>query len=176
MEMTPNLRATRFSQLKPGELFLFPDDSVYAVALAAADPVEGEMVMIPLGPARERAGRLSNPVQMSVLSLGNDYELRLPAQPAGWSSEAPAADRLCCILSLYGPEPVGKTPYLRATFGAPQAEFKFCYVDVRNGQILTSREQRPSPYITPGGISGYAVEWSLLTRETKPRVILSYPA
>lgn len=79
--MTPNLRATRFSQLKPGELFLFPDDSVYAVALAAADPVEGEMVMIPLGPAREKAGRLANPVQMSVLSLGNDYELRLPAQP-----------------------------------------------------------------------------------------------
>ena len=37
MEMTPNLRATRFSQLKPGELFLFPDDSVYAVVLAAAD-------------------------------------------------------------------------------------------------------------------------------------------
>jgi hypothetical protein len=35
--MTPNLRATRFSQLKPGELFLFTDDSVYAVALAAAD-------------------------------------------------------------------------------------------------------------------------------------------
>jgi len=174
--MTPNFKATRFSQLKAGDLFLFPDQSGFAVALAAADPVEGEIVMITLGPAPEKAGRLTTGPQENVLSLGNDYELRLPSHPAGWSVEAPPADRLCFVLSSHGPEPSGQTPYLRAMFGATQTGFRFCYLDVKTGRILAFASQWPSPYVTPGGICGFAVEWSLLTKETKPRVILSYPA
>ena len=51
MDITPVLTTTRFSQLKPGELFIFPNDTASAVALAVADPArDGDMVMIPLGP------------------------------------------------------------------------------------------------------------------------------
>jgi hypothetical protein len=54
MEITsPTLRATRFSQLKPGELFMFALKSASAVALAAADPTkDGDMVMAPLSHAK----------------------------------------------------------------------------------------------------------------------------
>jgi hypothetical protein len=176
MNITPQFRATRFSQLQPGELFLFPDGSVFAVALTAMDPVEGDMVMIPLGPAPEKAGCLTTGPQVNVLSLGTDYELRLPSDPARWFATAPPPDRLCFVVSAHGPEPSGQTVYLRAMFGAAQAGFRFCYVDVKTGRVLANPDQRPSPYPPPGGICGFAVEWSLLTKETKPRIILSYPA
>jgi hypothetical protein len=176
MEMTPNFKATRFSQLKAGELFLFPDDSGFGVALAAADPVEEDMVMIPLGPAPEKAGRLTRGPQENVLSFGNDYQLRLPCHPAGWAVDAPPADRLCFVLSSHGPEPSGQTLYLRATFGPTQPGLRFCYVDVKTGRILAFTNRWPPQYVPLGGICGYAVQWSLLTNETKPRVILSYPA
>lgn len=175
MEITPNFRATRFSQLRPGELFLFRDGSAFAIALTAMDAVEEERVMIPLGPAQEKAGRLIQGSQENLLSLGTEYELRLPCHPSGWSAKAPPPDRLCFLLSAHAGQPSGQSVYLRAMFGAPEAGFRFCYVDIKTGGILTISDAQPSPYVTPGGICGYAIEWSLLTKETEPRVILSYP-
>jgi len=131
--------------------------------------------MIPLGPAPETAGRLTRGPQENVLSLGNDYELRLPSHPAGWSVEAPGTDRLCFVLSSHGQAPSAQSLYLRAMFGAPQIGFRFCYVDVRTGGVLAFTNRWPSQYVELGGICGYAVQWSLLTKETKPRLILSHP-
>src|ERR1700736_1566371 len=88
MEITPALKATRFSQLKPGELFMFANKSSSAVALVAADPTrDGDMIMIPLGPElpRENIARIFDSRQMDVLSFGTDYDVRLPADPRGWS-------------------------------------------------------------------------------------------
>jgi hypothetical protein len=78
----PNFRATRFAQLKPGELFLVSIDSRYEVARAAADPYEGDRVAVLLGPGRERAGHIAGGIQANVLSLGSEYELRLPTAPS----------------------------------------------------------------------------------------------
>jgi hypothetical protein len=105
VNITPVLTATRFSQLKPGELFIFPDDAASRVALAAADPArDGDMVMIPLGPglSREKVARIAYPRQMDVLSFGTDYEIRLPAEAGGWSVDVPPAEKVCFVLSAQG--------------------------------------------------------------------------
>jgi hypothetical protein len=172
MDITPVLTATRFSQLKPGELFIFPDDTASGVALAATDPArDGDMVMIPLGPglSREKVARVMDPRQMDVLSFGTDYEVRLPAEPGGWSVDVPPVEKVCFVLSA-------ESLYLRANYDANSARFKACYVDMKDGRILASSKRINSEFLTPRNISGYAAEWSLLTKETEPRVILSYSA
>lgn len=175
MEITPALRATRFSQLKAGELFIFPNGPASAVALAAADPTrDGDMVMIPLGPGLrpEMVARIMEPQHSDVLSFGTDYEVRLPAAPRGWSIEMPPAEKPCFILTA---GPSDQKLFLRANF-SPDAEFRPCYIDMKEGRILASASQLRPAFLIPPNIFGYAVEWALLTRESKPRVILSYPA
>jgi hypothetical protein len=132
-------------------------------------------VAVLLGPGRERAGRIAGGIQANVLSLGSEYELRLPAAPSGWSADEPTRDELCFALSAYGRDGSEQTLFLRAMFLVPPQALLLCYVDLRSGQILVDREQR-APYIAPSGISGYAIEWSLFTKENEPRLILSYPA
>jgi hypothetical protein len=174
MEVTPTLKATRFSQLKPGELFMFANKSSSGVALAAADPTrDGEMVMIPLGPELplEIIVRILDSQQMDVLSFGTDYEVRLPADPRGWSIQAPPAEKPCFVLAAGLSEP---KLFLRANF-SPDAEFRPCYIDIREGRILASTSQLRPAFLTPPSIFGYAVDWAILTKETEPRVILSYP-
>ncbi len=169
MDITPVLTTTRFSQLKPGELFIFPNDTASAVALAVADPTrDGDMVMIPLGPAlpREMVARIADPPRMDVLSFGTDYEVRLPAGPAGWSVDVPPAEPPCFVLFAQG-------LYLRANFDPNPAGFKACYVGMKDGRILASGKRIDSAFVTPRGISGYAAKWALLTKEREPRVILS---
>ena len=50
MEITPNLKVTRFALLDAGDLFICHGDEAF-FAIAAKDPTEdGEKVMVPLGP------------------------------------------------------------------------------------------------------------------------------
>lgn len=98
----------------------------------------------------------------------------LPTAPSGWSADEPARDELCFTLSAYGREGSEQTLFLRAMFVVAPQGFLPCYIDVRSGQILVGRERR-GPYIAPNGICGYAIEWSLFTKENEQRLILSYP-
>jgi hypothetical protein len=169
VNITPVLTATRFSQLKPGELFIFASETASAVALTVADPTsDGDVFMVPLGPAapREMVARIVAPRQMDVLSFGTDYEVRLPADPAGWSVDVPPAEKLCFVLCAQG-------LYLRANFDPNPAGFKACYVDMKDGRILASADRIDSAFLIPRGISGYAIEWTLLTKESEPRAILA---
>ena len=173
MEITPDFTAKRFSHLKPGELFFLPVDSRYVVALAAADPYEENMVAVLLGPGRETAGRIMSQIHANVLSLGSEYELRLPAAPSGWSANEPTGEGICFVLSASGREASEQTLFLKASFVVSPQNLLRCYIDIRSGQVLVDRERR-APYIAPTGICGYAVEWSLFTKESKPRLLLSY--
>jgi hypothetical protein len=111
MEITPTLRASRFSQLKPGELFIFANKSASAVGLATADPTrDGDMVMIPLGPGlpREMVARILDSQQMDVLSFGTTTKFGCqPMLEVGQSSAAggQALLRPFCT-GLFGPEAV----------------------------------------------------------------------
>lgn len=87
----------------------------------------------------------------------------------GWSVDVPPAEEPCFVLSA-------QSLYLRANFDPNPAGFKACYVDMKDGRILASGERIDCAFLIPRGISGYATEWALLTKESEPRVILSYPA
>jgi hypothetical protein len=173
MEITPALRATRFSQLKPGELFIFPNDSSSVVALVAADPSrDGDLCAIPLGPALppELIGRIANlPGHTGVLSYGTEFIVQLPSHADGWPLQVPPPDKACFVLSEQG-------LYLRANFYPEPPGFQACFVDMKDGKILTPSERIRAEFLTPRNICGFAAEWALLTRESKARVILSYPA
>jgi hypothetical protein len=129
------------------------------------------MVMVPLGPAlpREMVERILGPQQMDVLSFVTDYEVRLPAHAGGWSIGAPAADKPCFVLSAQGSS--DQRLFLRANF-SPDAEFRPCYIDMKEGRILASTSQLRPAFLTPPSIFGYAVEWALLTKEIEPRRII----
>ena len=174
MEITPTLRATRFAQLKAGELFIFSNNSASAVALAVADPAQdGDMGMIPLGPALapEMAARIVGaPGHMAVVSFGGEYIVQLPSHAGGWSAEVPPPQKPCFVLSSQGLDPSPQKIYLRTNFAPPGGGFRPCYVDIKDGRILASGSQ----YVMPPGISGYAIEWALLTKEVEPRVIVSF--
>ena len=64
---------------------------------------------------------------------------------------------------------------MTANFLPVPPSFKACYIDMKDGKILASAQKIGAEFLTPRGISGYAVEWALLTKEVEPRVILSYP-
>ena len=84
MEITPALRATRCSQLKPGELFIFPNGAASAVALAAADPTrDGDMVIISLG------------MPDSATSVWPPDSSRIPDHQSGATARMPSPEDVC---------------------------------------------------------------------------------
>jgi hypothetical protein len=157
---------------------MFANNSASAVALAAADPTrDGDMVMILLGAAvdAEMVACIADaPGHMPVVSFGVEYIVQLPSHAGGWAAEVPPPGTPCIVISSQGSEPSQQKLYLRVNFAPPGAGFKACYFDVKDGRILASPSQLHLGYQTPTGICGYAVEWALLTKESEPRVILSY--
>ena len=84
MEINPALRATRCSQLKPGELFIFLNGSASAVPLAAADPTrDGDMVINPLG-MTDRATNVWPPDSS-----------RIPDRQSGATARPPSPEDVC---------------------------------------------------------------------------------
>lgn len=173
MEFTPNLNATRFSKLEPGELFLFADNNAPVLGLAAKDPVQdNDVVTVILGGTinPNSIGRILGPRDGEVLSYGKEYVLRLPAEPQGWTVAPPEADKLCFVVCRQAS--TEQRLLLRANF-SPDDIFRPCYVDMKDDRILTSSSQLRPSYLIPRDFIGYAVKWSILTKETEPRVILS---
>ena len=77
MEVQPRLKATRFAQLDPGELFLFQIDVGPSFGLKIIDPAnDGEIFLLPLGPSFSQ--ELQQPrfyvePAVTVVSFGKDY-------------------------------------------------------------------------------------------------------
>lgn len=101
MKIVPDLKVTRYAQLKAGELFLYSHENGLSVAIAAANPVEhGDLYIVTLGPKFPAA--MTCPTihfpngSSSLLSYGGDYVLRLPACSQAWSRNR---QRLACPAS-----------------------------------------------------------------------------
>lgn len=170
MLKTPPVAITRFTQLKPGELFLSQQGDASYVALAVAG-ADGDPLMVPLGPGfpdRSDGPSLIGSAGADVISFGKEYLLRLPARPEGWRFTAPDAGTHCIAVTEEG-------AFIRANFVA-KPNFKPCYVGFETGRIVTAGQGRGSAYIEPHGPKAFAIEWELVTREEKPRRILGYPA
>jgi hypothetical protein len=170
MKIVPGLIVARFAQLAAGDLLLAPlggDDS--CVGIVAQDPIEnGEKLFVSLGPVfpgRPTGGPMliARP-QMTAISFGKKYILRLPVRAKGWSASPPPEGTVGILVTDSG-------CYVRADAHESPGVL-VAYIDMATGQILTrgSRE-----YAVPAGIRAFAVEWEIVTDETEPRSILAHP-
>src|SRR5580704_11132718 len=168
MKVVPDLKVTRYAQLKAGELFLYFHENGLSIAVAAANPVElGDLYIVTLGPKFPAA--MTGPTihsanrSSSLLSYSSDYVLRLPAGSQAWSSEPPAAGLPCVAVAQ-------DDTYIRANAAPLGRGFHSCYVSAKQGRILgSSNAMQYLPLRDPI----FALEWEILTIEEKPRTILS---
>lgn len=173
MRTTPNLKATRFAQLDPGDLFLYCSDAGFSVAMAVLEPIDGDKLVLSLGPifpANLPGPSVQSPGPVrDVLSYGKEYVLMLPCEPQGWTSTEPPPDKHSIVIGAQG-------VYIRANFALSGMPFHPCYVGLPEGKIITSNSGGIRPQFTkPGGALTHALNWKIVTTEPDPRSILSYP-
>jgi hypothetical protein len=107
--------------------------------------------------------------QATVISFGNDFQLRLPVQVDAWATEPPAIECPCVVIA-------DGITYFRANFAPALMRPQACYVDLATGVILTRGPERSQVYVSvPSSVAAFAVRWELLTAEPEPRGILKYP-
>jgi len=167
MLIAPQLAVTRFAQLRPGDLFIYPYGEDAFVALKVMAP-DGDMLFMPMGPGFPDGltyPRLLHEPAATVISFGKDYILRLPTRPKSWRSEPPPAETHCIVMAEDG-------AYVRASFVPEKMGYRACYVALGSGTIATDGS---STYSAPRGHMSFALEWEMLTQEAKPRQILAYP-
>lgn len=168
MKVQPVLKVDRFAQLAPGDLFIFNHNNGSCMALKVADPAnDGDKLILPLGPtfpAGISGPTLMSPQDMTVVSFGKDYTLKLPTEATGWVVSEPAPNLHCFVVNERG-------VYARANFAPPGKSFRWCFVEIGSGSILS----KESSYIVPASPRAYAIEWALVTDEAEPRAIVSCP-
>jgi hypothetical protein len=167
MEITPNLRAVRFDQVGPGDLFLVQDGTGSYVAIAVKDPRAGDMMMLLLGPASADAlyvPVLTNlPSHTPVVSFSKNYQIRLPCETKAWFITEPQPQN-CVVLSE-------DRLYIRPLYGWAGQSTR-CYIDANDGSLLMDGSGQ---FARPRGECAYALEWSFWTTETEPREIFRTP-
>lgn len=173
MQTTPPLRATRFAQLSPGDLFILQSCEASCVALVVEDDTQSEpqRLALPIGPTLPRY--LTYPIPMpdlgvTVTSFGPDFCLQWPTEPDAWSEEEPPIAVTAMALADHG-------PFLRCNFSNLPNHFQACFVDLTTGKICSEGKGASGRYIRPPGTRAYATRWAFLTLERRPRTILSYP-
>jgi len=171
VEIVPPLRTARPAQRSAGDLFIFPHDKGFSVALTVKDPADNCLTVLPLGPvfpAGLVCPTFTNFQVETAISFGKEYTLRLPPGTRGWVAAEPATEIPSFLVSEDG-------CLMRAYFDQGGG-LKPCYVTLPESQILTSTESAAwPPYRKPRNIAAYAVEWEILTAEKEPRIILKYP-
>lgn len=170
MLIDPKVTVTRFAQLQPGDLFIYPSANDGFVALKVKAP-DGDMMFVPMGP-RFPDGlaypRLLDEPRGIVISFGKGYTLHLPTRPESWRSEEPSPETHCIVVADDG-------LHVRANFIPPSEGYKPCYIALQTGTIVTAVSGRMQPYVAPRGHMSFALEWELVTQEPEPRRILAYP-
>jgi hypothetical protein len=132
METQPHLRADRFEQLHPGDLFIFPFENGPGFALKAFDPApDGGKFLVPMGPCfppDDLQPRLMTWQAETTISFGNNLILELSSAPRAWSVEEPGREIVCCVLA-------GENAYLRANHARSPGRFERCWILVTSGAI-----------------------------------------
>jgi hypothetical protein len=162
MEIIPAVRAVRYEQLAPGELFLFVEQCTYALKAQQQSPgSQNEMVV--LGPNFMDGGGpyLLGWQATTVLSFGRDFSILLSSNPAQWFGKP--GDRSQVWLAV-GEE----RTFVCANGGTSAEHYVPCLVDIDTGEIL----QRQSP-----GHVLYTNVWEIAVRHPNqsPLSVLKYP-
>lgn len=165
MMMRPPLRAARFEQIEPGDLFIYIDggDTFYALKTQALPGGEqGGMVL--LGPqfvAGTQESFLLNWQAVTVLSLGKNFSILPSLNPADWSADGPMRQPVCLAV-------VDEKIYICTNGATSPMRFNPCFVDVASGTVVERR---------PPGIAAFTNTWkvAVLSPDHPPRVVLQYP-
>ena len=165
MEIVPAVRATRFEQLDPGDLFVFMDGRQTFYALKTQSPASGDRTsMVLLGPSfiQDVPESFLVPWQpVTVLSLGRNFSILPSLNSASWSPSGPSRKPVCLAVAEEG-------TYI-CTNGGPSPQHYFpCFVDVKTGAIVQRHLS---------GSSAFTNDWEIvaLAGNHAPRPILKYP-
>jgi len=173
MQTTPPLRAARFAQLTPGDLFICESRDTRWIALVAEDNTQSEpqRLVLPIGPTLPQYMTYPTLMQdfgFTATSYGHDFCLQWPIEPCAWSEEEPPVAVTAMALTE-------NAAFLRCNFSPQPNHFQACFVDLATGKICSDGKGASGRYIRPPGTRAFASRWALLTLEKPPRTILSYP-
>jgi hypothetical protein len=150
MEIQPDLKAARFAQLEPGELFLYPFDTGLSFALKVIDPsARGDSFVLSLGPTFSPDGhqpRLLAESAATTVSFGKNFIFRFSEKSDGWFVAEPGYEFYCAAL-------VENEVYLRANGHPYPGRYVKCWVKLNGGIIRW--DGLP-------GIAAFAVGWDIL--------------
>jgi hypothetical protein len=151
MKIEPNIKMSRFAKLKAGDLLICFDYEVPCLAMKGVDPeMDGDAIILLLGPQLPmemgNGPRVIGERNSSVVALGNDFVLRLPSRPEGWTNQPPPSDTACVLL-------LDDKAYIRANFGSRPGEVKMCWIEASTGVLR---------YQPPRGEAVYAFGWEIV--------------
>jgi hypothetical protein len=161
MEIQPRLKAARFAQLEPGELFIFPFSTRTGFALKVIDPDSGDLFVLPLGPtyfADDHQPRLLVEPAATTISFGRDFIFRFSEKAEDWTVDEPGHEFYCAAL-------VEDEVYLRANGHPFPGRYVTCWIKLNGGGIRWG--------VLPG-ITAFVVKWDILLPQgnLSPRLIV----
>jgi hypothetical protein len=177
MEILMKPKIMRFSQTEPGDLFIYEHSNGTSVALTVWCPIHDEKLAVVIGPNlpddKQWQTLIIGP-ESHVISFDKNFCIRLPSRPRGWRTSEPPPNVHCFLVMASG------EIFLRAdyrtgsqlTSGTPN-RFMPCYISLDTGKIASNPQNRD--YIAPTGYRAFAIEWEIISNETLPRTILSFP-
>ena len=178
MILTPaSLKVARLATLEPGELFLFTyhsstgDTSGVGLVADYRDPDPQKLLLLlgPQFPRHTTGPHLISSIQVTTISLGKDFAIRLPVDSDSWTETEPHPDCSCLLIT-------DGSVYFRANGNPiPSQRFISCFVSADGGIVEVIPSSPPGRYARPPGTPAYAVTWEIVTTEPEPRTILKYP-
>jgi hypothetical protein len=136
----------------------------------APDPQQAVLLLGPKFPPNYQAPHLLENLDLTAVSFGKDFAVRLPVTPEQWTEKEPPSDCNCLLSTDEG-------IYFRANGSpTPSQGFVRCFVDANSGVVVVDASMSPpGRFVTPPGIPAYAITWEIVTTEPEPRTILKYP-
>lgn len=166
MDVIPPIKAARFEQLEPGDLFIYSSPRGSCFALKTEKPANHDnCLMAMLGPSfpyEINEAFLLPWEATTVISFGKNYSLILPSDPQAWFVSGNTRNPVCLAVS-------GEEVYLCMNAGHSPQRYLGWFVELKSGRLIEGKLP---------GIMAYTGTWemALLNAKLPPRTILKYPA
>ena len=160
MEIIPPVHITRFEQLRPGDLFVYPHERGSCFALKTERPANGDRSpMVVLGPDFPYGVEESFILDWqptTVISHGSNYVILLPADPAAWFLSGNLRNPVCIAITEDG-------AYVCTNGGHSPQHFFQCFVEFSTGRLVEGRLPSYAAYTNDWEIATYAGQSPLRT-------------
>lgn len=171
MIITPSVTVARVAQLSAGELVHFQHGQERYIGLVCEyrDPDPSKLLLV-LGPTFPNG--FQHPTLFDVppsvaVSLGTDFEIRLPMDLAEWTDDEPTNDCNCLLASAEG-------LFFRANAAPLQGwrnSFTPWYVNAATGLVHSSSASLRQP----SRAATFVKSWGIFTCEQEPQLVIQYP-